>query len=392
MRSLKPTTITDRFAPRLALFYGGVFVAGGIQMPFLPVWLAAKGLDAQAIGVLLAVPMVVRVVAVLAVTRVADRRAALRGALIATTVATAFGWMLIGLSEGFGPILLAIILASAAYAPVLPLTDTYALKGLGARRRAYGPVRLWGSAAFIAGNLGAGVLVNVIAQRDLVWLIVAAFCAAALASMFLAPLGIEAPPRTEPHPSSRVLLRSPGFLAVVAAASLIQASHAVYYGFSTLAWTATGLDGTAVGGLWALGVIAEIVLFRFSARLPAALGPGLLMAIGAAGAVIRWTAMAFDPPLALLPLLQVLHALSFGATYLGALQYLSRTTSEGLGATAQGYLSIAQGLVMAAAMGLSGVLFGAFGSLAYAAMAILAALGGLCALAAHRLSRPEPAA
>ena len=92
--------------------------------------------------------------------------------------ATAFGWMVIGLSDGFGSILLATILASAAYAPVLPLTDTYALKGLGARRRAYGPVRLWGSAAFIAGNLGAGLLVDVIAPRDLVWLIVAAFCAA----------------------------------------------------------------------------------------------------------------------------------------------------------------------------------------------------------------------
>jgi MFS transporter, PPP family, 3-phenylpropionic acid transporter len=392
MRSLKPTTIPDRFALWLALFYGGVFVAGGIQMPFFPVWLAAKGLDPRAIGVILAVPMAVRVVAVLAVTRVADRREALRGALIATAVATAFSWVLIGFADGFGAILLATIVASAAYSPVLPLTDTYALKGLGARRRAYGPVRLWGSAAFIAGNLGAGLLVDVIAPRDLVWLIVAAFGAAALASVFLTPLGTEPPARTEPHPSASVLLRRPGFLAVVAAASFVQASHAVYYGFSTLAWTAMGLDGATVGGLWALGVIAEIVLFRFSARLPPGLGPALLIAIGAAGAVVRWLAMAFDPPLALLPVLQVLHGLSFGATFLGALQYLARTTPEGLGATAQGYLSIAQGLAMAAAMGLSGMLFGALGSLAYGAMAALAALGGILALAAHRLSRPEPAA
>ena len=37
--------ITDAFALRLSVFYGGLFVALGIQMPFLPVWLAAKGLD-----------------------------------------------------------------------------------------------------------------------------------------------------------------------------------------------------------------------------------------------------------------------------------------------------------------------------------------------------------
>ena len=53
------------------------------------------------------------------------------GTLVATTVATALGWVLIASAGGFGPILAATVLASAAYAPVLPLTDTYALKGLG---------------------------------------------------------------------------------------------------------------------------------------------------------------------------------------------------------------------------------------------------------------------
>ena len=101
--------------------------------------------------------------------------------------------------------------------------------------------------------------------------------------------------------------------------------------------------------------------------------------------------MAFDPPLAVLPVLQVLHGLSFGATYLGAMQYLARATPDGLGATAQGYLSIAQGFVMAAAMGLSGTLFGAFGSFAYVAMAVMAALGGVLAFVAHRSWQPERA-
>ena len=57
-------------------------------------------------------------------------------------------------------------------------------------------------------------------------------------------------------------LRDPAFVAVFAGASLIQASHALFYGFSALQWHAAGLDGTFIAALWALGVAAEIVLVR----------------------------------------------------------------------------------------------------------------------------------
>jgi PPP family 3-phenylpropionic acid transporter len=184
--------------------------------------------------------------------------------------------------------------------------------------------------------------------------------------------------------SARDLLRNKALLAAVVAASLIQASHAVYYGFSALGWEAAGLDGGAIGALWALAVLAEIVLFAVSGRLP--LAPTTLIMLGAAGAVIRWGAMAFDPPPALLPPLQCLHAVSFGATHLGTVGFIARAAPADFGATAQGYLAVALGLVMAAAMGISGVLYARWGSLAYGAMAAVAAAGGLFALAAHRLT------
>lgn len=377
--------IGDGFAPRLVLFYVGIFVASGIQLPFLPVWLAAKGLDSAAIGAVLAVPMVVRVAAVPLVTQAADRHAALRGALIVTALASTIGFALLGLGASFTAILLAMVLASAAYTPVMPLADAYALKGLRLRARAYGPVRLWGSVAFIAGNLGAGLLKDVIPGRDLIWLIVGAFAVAALVSPLLAPVGVGRPAGIVPRASATAFLRSPAFLAVAAAAGLVQASHAVYYGFSTLAWTAQGFDGVAIGSLWAIGVLAEIALFAVSGRLP--FGPAALLGLGAAGAVVRWTVMALDPPAAMLPVLQCLHGLSFGATHLGAVQYLAREAPEGLSATAQGYLSIALGLIMAATMGVSGLLFGKYGSLAYLAMAAAALFGGVFAFGAHRLSR-----
>jgi MFS transporter, PPP family, 3-phenylpropionic acid transporter len=380
----RPLPLHPSFAWRLAVFYAALFVALGVQLPFLPLWLAAKGLDAGAIGVALALPMIVRVFAIPLATRGADRHDALRTAIVIAAAMAVLGYGVVGLAQGAVAITLALALASAFYTPIMPLADAYALRGLGGLKRAYGPVRLWGSAAFIVGSFGAGLLLDLIAARDLIWLVVAALTLTAAAAYALSPLPAREGSLSATRVSSaRELLRDRALVAAAAAASLIQASHAVYYGFSALDWQAAGLDGGAIGALWALAVVAEIALFAISGRLP--LAPTTLLMLGAAGAVVRWSAMAFDPPPALLVPLQCLHGLSFGATHLGALGFVARSAPAELGATAQGYLAVALGLVMAAAMGLSGVLYARWGSLAYGAMALAAAAGGIFALVAHRL-------
>jgi MFS transporter, PPP family, 3-phenylpropionic acid transporter len=201
----------------------------------------------------------------------------------------------------------------------------------------------------------------------------------------LAPVHVSPPAVIQP--ARRRLLRDPAFVAVLVAASLIQASHAVYYGFSALQWRALGLDGTAIAALWALGVLAEIVLFALQGRLPPFFSPQMLLIVGALGGAVRWSAMAANPPVALLPVLQLLHAASFGATHLGTLGFLAAKAPPGQAATAQGHIAIAVGTTMAAATALSGVLYGAFGSLAYAAMALAAVAGGGAAYIANRAAR-----
>ncbi len=186
------------FAGRLAVFYAALFVLTGVQLPFFPVWLRAKGLDAGLIGVVLAVPMVVRVLAIPLATRMADRHDALRAGLMLACAASLAGYVLLGFASGAAAVLITFALLSLAFTPVMPLADTYAMKGLTAHGRAYGPVRLWGSAAFIAGTFTAGFASDVIPARDLIWLIVAASFGLALAGLGLAPLpGAHdaAPPR-----------------------------------------------------------------------------------------------------------------------------------------------------------------------------------------------------
>ena len=372
------------FALRLAIFYAALFAALGVQVPFLPLWLAAKGLDASTIGMVLSVPMLMRLLAIPLATRIADRHDALRAIIAIASALAMLGYGAMGLAQGALAVITAFALASIFYTPLMPLADAYALRGLGALGRAYGPVRLWGSAAFIVGSFAGGLVLDVVPARDLIWLVAAALVMTASAACTLSPLAPRETSTAKPLRSARDLLRDPALLAAMAAASLIQASHAIYYGFSTLDWAAAGLDGSAIGALWALGVVAEIVLFAMSGRLPVA--PTTLILFGAAGAAVRWGAMAFDPPAVLLAPLQCLHGLSFGATHLGALGFIARTAPAEASATAQGYLAVALGLAMAAAMGVSGVLYARWGSFAYVSMALLAAAGGMFALAARRLT------
>ena len=284
------------FVPRLAAFYAALFILPGIAMPFFPVWLKAKDVDAKLIGILLAVPMVARMLAIPVITREADRRDAVRTVLLVASLATVAGYALVGLSSGVIAIFVTYALTSLFWTPLMPLAETYAFKGLMARKRAYGPVRLWGSFAFILGNFAAGFAADAIPARHLIWLMVAASALVALAAWALAPLATNAPEEAARAAPRQKLLRDPAFVAVLAAASLIQASHAVFYGFSAVQWHAAGLDGTYIAALWALGVAAEIVLFAVQARLPPFFTPTVLLMTGAAAGTVRWLGMAIDPP------------------------------------------------------------------------------------------------
>ena len=71
----------------------------GTHLPFFTVWLKAVGIDASWIGIITAVPSVTRFTVLPFVTGAAEKRHALRGALIVTAFATALGFALIGTQQ-----------------------------------------------------------------------------------------------------------------------------------------------------------------------------------------------------------------------------------------------------------------------------------------------------
>jgi len=371
---------TDGFTLRTSVFYAISCLLVGIHLPFFPVWLQAKGFDAGQVGAILSATALLRIISVPLTTGAAERGFPLRSVIITCACATALGFTSLGLAPTHLLIVVFTVFAAFAHTPAMALLDAYALRGLRARKAAYGPVRLWGSISFIFANLGAGLAFDLIEARHLIWLLAAAAISIAITSLWLVPLPTVHRVKDDPH-ASRPLWHDPRFLAVVAAASLIQSSHAFYYGFSTIAWKAAGFDGIAIGALWALGVIAEIILFALSGRLPPWLSSVPMLMIGAAGGILRWGIMAFDPPGWSLPLLQCLHGLTFGASHLGAIAYITHTTHDGKSATAQGYFSVFQGITLALGMLLAGLLYERIGVAGYSAMAAMTLMGGLIATA-----------
>jgi PPP family 3-phenylpropionic acid transporter len=368
----------DSFALRAAVFYAVSNVLLGVHLPFFPVWLQSTGFDAGQVGAILAATALLRVISVPTATAAADRPFGVRPTIIAFAVAAAIGFTALGMVSAPWAIVALTAFTAFAHTPAVALQDAYTLRGLRARGAAYGPVRLWGSIFFILANFGAGFAFDLIDTRNLIWLIAASAIATACVATILMPLP-PAPMPTGDDAPSRPFWRAPRFAAVVMAASLIQSSHAVYYGFSTITWKAAGFDGVTIGALWALGVIAEIVLFALASRLPPAFGPIQLIVLGGLGATIRWVGLAFDPTGWSLPVLQLLHAFSFGASHLGAVAFIAHAAPEGRGATAQGYFSVVQGITFSACMLLAGTLYEAIGVASYGAMAVIALIGAVIA-------------
>jgi PPP family 3-phenylpropionic acid transporter len=375
--SLIPTLYRDtpgRFATRLALFYGALFGLIGTHLPFFPVWLKAIGIDASWIGIITAVPSVTRFTVLPFVTGLAESRVSLRIALIAMAFAVALGFSLVGSQHQPLLIFFAYALTACAWTPMVPLTDAYALKGVARYGLNYGPLRLWGSAAFVLGALVCGLLADFIAVRHLIWVIAAVAGLGALVSPALQPLDGSKPVLAAPS-GERALLRNKGFLVLIAAAALIQGSHAAYYTFASIAWHNGGLGGLTIAGLWALGVLAEIAVFALSPRFT--WSPSILVVIGAFSAVLRWLITAQAPSLAILCAVQLTHGLSFGLTQVGTMGLMVRHVPVHVMGRGQGYLAACSGVIASSAAVLSGAIYARYGEGVYYVMAVMALLGAV---------------
>ena len=382
--------MTSRAGTRTASVYGALLLMIGVMLPFMPVWLAARGFSIADVAWALALQSVVRVMAMPVLTYWADRLAARRRFIIVLSFTAAVMMLLASLSHSVIAITVFIVLAAFAWSPVMPMLDAVAVEQSEAGHYDYGRVRIAGSVTFIAGSLGAGASLSIFSASDLGWLLLATHVLLAVSAFALPRLGAarQGLQRDMSLKAAGKVMLTASFILLILVAGLTQASHALYYGFGSLHWEAQGFSGVTIGTLWSIGVIAEIVLFIYARKPLNRFGPvGLLMGGAALGAV-RWAVMAFDPPLAMTALLQVLHAGSYALTHLGTIYFIRRKLDEDFAGTAQGLFgAISGGVIMTAAISLAGWAYAVQGGAAYAWMA---AMCGLALVLAAVLKRSTP--
>ncbi|MDW2716757.1 3-phenylpropionate MFS transporter [Klebsiella pasteurii] len=308
----------------LALSYFTYFFNYGIFLPFWSVWLSGLGLTPETIGMLLGAGLVSRFLGSLLIApRVSDPSRLISSlrilALLTLLFALAF-WI------GHQVVWLMVIIVgfNLFFSPLVPLTDALANTWQKQITMDYGRVRLWGSIAFVIGSALTGKLVSLYDYRMILVML-----SVGIASMLL---GMLLKPSVQPQGESRqqeaaglsawvtLVRQSWRFLACVC---LLQGAHAAYYGFSAIYWQEAGYSASAVGYLWSLGVVAEVVIFALSKKVFRRFIARDLLLLSAVCGVIRWTLMGWTTALPWLIVAQILHCGTFTVCHLAAMRYIA---------------------------------------------------------------------
>jgi PPP family 3-phenylpropionic acid transporter len=278
--------------------------------------------------------------------------------------------------ETFWSMLMVWFVVGALQTSQVPMVDGLAIATSRLGKLNYSSARLWGSIAFIASSTLSGLYIaaySIDAFPQLLLVLAAIVIVFALSLPDIRPQA-----KTSRKLAFLELFKLPGFVAVVAVGSLLQASHGALYAIGTLHWIEAGISESTIGLLWAQSVAAEVVLFAVGIWLLRKLGvKGLLWTAVIAG-VVRWLALGWSTEVGLLFTVQILHAFTFAATHLAITQYITQKVPDQLTASAQTfYDALALGALMGMSMTLVGGLYEHISGQVFWAMALISMMAGV---------------
>ena len=297
---------------RLSSFYFWYFAFVGAYGPYFALYLQDRGFEPFRIAVLMAVGPVARIFVPNLWGWLADRHRARDRIQRSLAFITPFIALALFLHPGFIGMLLLLITWSLFWSGLLPLVEAGTMTVLRARMGVYGRIRLWGSVGFIAVVVAGGYLFDAFGVGLLEVVIVVL--------LSLTALTVFALPRDRSRPGPRqsgsmlAVLRQPGVAGMIAGFFLMQVAHAPYNTFYSIFLDESGYSKMAIGWLWALGVIAEIVLFIWLPQLMHRWRLQQILLACFCFAIVRFLLIAWGvDSLSILVIAQLMHAMTFGA-------------------------------------------------------------------------------
>ncbi|MAC99513.1 MFS transporter [Pseudomonas abyssi] len=367
---------------RLSGFYFAYFALLGGVAPFLSLYFESLGFSPARIGELVAIPMLMRCIAPnlwgwlgdatgqrLLIVRV--------GALLTALCFAGIFWR-----QDYWWLAAIMALHSFFWHAVLPQFEAITLAHLGSQSARYSQLRLWGSVGFIL----TVVLLGLLLQRAGM----AVYPMAMFGIMLLIAVCSTLVPQPPRQPASAAVagdgfvqrLRQPGVPAFFVAVALMQLSHGPYYTFLSIHLEALGYSRGLIGMLWALGVLAEIVLFMFMHRLLAWISLRQLLVVSFALAALRWLLLGkLAEEMLVLVFAQLLHAATFGAFHVASIHLVQQRFGERYQGQGQALYATLAGIGGALGALCSGYAWAGMGpTLTFAAAALAAFVGMLLLL------------
>jgi PPP family 3-phenylpropionic acid transporter len=331
-------------ASTLRAYYFASYASLGIFLPFVSPWLVALGVRGAALGVISATRPLAGFFAPVLFGWLADSlglrggilKLACFGALLPFVVLSVLAAHDYQLS--FLPLLLAIAISSFFRVPMSTIADVSALE----HPKSYGSLRLWGSFGFMVSAMVAGKFIDPTAPFPFPTAIALSYLLA-FALSFRFPTRVHVP-RKPTHKDVIKLLYRPRFAVVLLTATLWTLSHVAYDLCISLHLKALGASPFAISIAWNIGVIAEIALMAYYARLKRSFRNETLLSFGLVATVVRFIGLACATDLTVVFLLQPLHAFTFAVVWLSLMELVKERAPDGLLGSAQGLFSAATSL------------------------------------------------
>lgn len=377
---------------RASLFQFTVYLPGAVSSVFLGIWLSQHGLPADQIGIVNSVPMLFLLALNMVVGRLADRARDWRTVIVILALIGAAAPVGLFYVNEFWGIVLVWTMCTMTSGSIPPIIDAATVRMTRRNGSDFGAIRAWGTVGYVIGAGGIGVLISVFGADAFVPLFLAMSILRALLGLLLPRFRAPDYQQTLAAATQRTRLGDslqPWFVLPLVAFALINSSHALIGGFAGLLWIQSGVPDYFIGPLLAIAATTEAIMMfawrRFGGRITAR---NMILAACIAS-LIRFTVMAFDPPVGLLFAVQTLHAISFGVGYFGVVHFIANWTSESNAAEAQGFANTLQQGASVLALTVFGWLVVQFGTAAYFASSVVAVLGVICVLVSLRLRPPK---
>ncbi|KMT65141.1 hypothetical protein XM47_10405 [Catenovulum maritimum] len=376
---------------RLSQVYFAYFAILGVVSHYLGLYLHHLNLEPSMIGLVLAVMTIGRIAGPMVWANLPGLQSSPSCSIQSSCFLALISFSILLFSHEPSVLMLALGGFAFFWSAALPQLESVAQSCLKGNASAYSMVRIWGSISFICLVIIAGWFFEIYGIVFSVEMFTIGLLTLLFISSFRLPEADLEASDDQVYTGTLAKLKQANVMAFMFASFLLQLSFATYYGFFSIYLTELGYTGYQIGIMISVGVIAEIGIFLIAGRILNRYSLKALFLFCLLITSFRWFGISlWGENIALLFLLQIIHAFSYGLFHVAAQKFI-HVEFKGKG-QAKGqalYMSLSFGIGGALGSVVSGYSWEFVGQQTFALSALLALVAALLILMFYKTIRVQ---